>query len=298
MASPAVIEEILSCLENLPELPAVALEVNKLLDDPDTAAQDLAKVITQDPSLTSKVLKLCNSAEYGFSRKIGTISEAVSILGYKELKQIIFTIITHSFLNRPVEGYALEKGELWDNALACAAYARYIANKVSFKDKELVFIAALLRDIGKIALENYIKGKGDLLETTARENKCSFAEAEEQVVGVSHTFIGAKLAEKWNLPDSLLRTIEFHHHPSHLPGDTPPEDRKLVSIVHLAEIFTMMTGTGVGLDGLMYSLDNSVFATLGLPQDGAAMEGLYVELFSLEGEINSMSESFSSSGAR
>jgi putative nucleotidyltransferase with HDIG domain len=292
MPSQEILDEIFSNLESLPEVPIVALQVHRLLDDPETNAHDLSRVIMMDPGLTSKVLKLCNSAEYGFSRKIGTITEAVSILGYKELKRIIFTIISHGFLNRPVEGYALEKGALWDNALACAAYSRHIANKISFKETELAFVAALLRDIGKIAMEGYIQGFGLALESAAREHKYSFVEAEEQVVGVSHTVVGAGLAQRWNLPDALLKTIEFHHKPSDAPADTKPEDMKLICIVHLADIFTMMSGQGVGVDGLMYPLDPIVFKHLGLKPDGPALETLYAELLALGDEITAMAASF------
>src|SRR5688572_13922341 len=113
MDNQVVLQEIIDNLDSLPEVPVVALRVNRMLDDPDVDAKQLSQVITMDPSLTTKVLRLCNSAEYGFARKIATISEAVSILGYKELKRMLFAIITHGFLNRPVEGYALEKGALW-----------------------------------------------------------------------------------------------------------------------------------------------------------------------------------------
>lgn len=296
MATTEVLEEILSHMENLPELPAVALQVSRMLDNPNSSAQDLAKVIMQDPSLTTKVLKLCNSAEYGFSRKIATISEAVSILGGKELKQIIYTVITHGLFNRPVHGYALEKGELWDNALTCAAYAKRLAQRFSFKDPELAFVAALLRDIGKIALEGYLEGRGNLVEAAAKEHKCSFAEAEEHVVGTSHTEVGRGLASKWNLPDSLVKVITYHHKPSEMPPDTPPQDLALVCIVHLADTFTMMSGRGVGLDGLMYPLDMCVFQHLSLALDSEVLEALFAELLLMNDEINGMSSSMDNQG--
>lgn len=287
-----ILDEILANLDRLPEVPYVALQVNQLMDDPEVRAQDLAKVIMMDPSLTSRVLRLCNSAEYGFSRKIGTISEAVSILGSKELKRIIFTIISHGFLNRPVEGYALEKGALWDNALACAVYARYIAKKLNFNDPELVFVAALLRDIGKIALETYLEGRGSDLQTVARDSRVSFAEAEEQLVGASHTVVGAELASRWNLPDSLILAISYHHQPSQIPPSSKPDDKKLVAIIHLADTFTMMSGCGVGLDGLMYPLDAGVFNILGIGQDGGMLDKLYAEVLMLQDEVKAMTSSF------
>ncbi len=296
MASPNILEEILSNLNHLPELPAVALQVYRLMEDPQTSARDLAKVIMIDPGLTTKVLRLCNSAEYGIPRKIATISEAVSILGYKEIKRIVFVIISHSFLNRPVRGYALEKGELWDNALTCASYAQHIARKVHFMDGELAFIAALLRDVGKVALESYMVGQSELLEDNARKNKISFAEAEENVLGVSHTEVGSQLASRWNLPDSLVTAIAYHHTPSKMPASLSPQDVKLTCIVHLADVFTMMTGKGVGVDGLMYPLDPKVFEVLPLEPDSMELEVLYAELLKLQEKINEITTSFDGVG--
>jgi putative nucleotidyltransferase with HDIG domain len=296
MLEKPVLEDIVAKIDNLPELPHVALQVNQMLDNPNAGASELSKIIMMDPALTSKVLKLCNSAQYGLSRKIGTISEAVAILGHKELKQIIFTIISHSLLNRPVEGYALEKGALWQNAMYCAVFSRHIAKHFGFKDSELAFIGALLRDIGKIAMENYIKGSGLILENTAKAQRFSFVEAEEQVIGVSHTKIGSQLALRWNLPDSLVYAIAYHHTPGQMPQSASVQDKQLVAIVHLADTFTMMTGSGVGLDGLMYPIDMTALKYLNLEANTNELEALYADLLLLEEEITSLSSSLELGG--
>ncbi len=293
MASPEKLQDMMENLEKLSGIPSVALQVNQLLENPDTDAQDLAKIIMLDASLTAQILKICNSAEYGFSRKIGTISEAVSILGYKTLKRVIFTIISHSALNRPVEGYGLEKGALWQNALTCAVYAQHIAENLKFRDSEMVFVAALLRDIGKIAMESYLSGQAQSIEQEAFQQKCAFNEAEEHVLGLSHTEAGSHLATQWNLPSHLINVILYHHHPSKLPPNTSVEDQQVVAMVHLADCFTMMAGEGVGVDGLMYPLDHAVFQFLNLPPDSQQMEALYADLLDLKGKIQAMSQALS-----
>jgi len=292
MISQKTLDEILFGMERLPELPAVALQINRMMDDPQTGAQDLAKIIMLDPYMTSKVLRLCNSATYGFARRIATISEAVSILGYRELKQIVFSIISHSFLDRPIQGYSLEKGALWQNAITCGTYARHIAKKINYKDRELVFIGSLLRDVGKVALSNYLIGKEEILNAVVLKEKCSFDEAEEMVVGINHTEIGKELALRWHLPDSLVHTIGFHHHPTRIPDSTPRDIKTLVALVHLADTYTMMTGTGVGIDGLMYPLDAKIFELLPIRIDNGELEVLYSELLSLQDEINMITNSF------
>lgn len=287
-----LVENILANLEKMPAVPVVALQVNRMLDDPDCSSRDLAKIIMMDPMLTTKVLRLCNSAEYGFSRKIATISEAVSILGYKELKRILYIIISHGFLNRNIKGYALERGALWENSLTCAVYARYISEKTKFSNGELVFIGALLRDVGKILIETFIDGYGQLLEHQALANKFSYEEAERKVVGLSHTEIGALMSAKFNLPASLTHAIRYHHTPSQMPDNISQEDKRLVAIIHLADSFTMMMGHGIGIDGLMYPLDPQALELSGLPNDPDTLENLYAELIDLDEMIATMTQTF------
>lgn len=289
-----LLHTIISSMDNLPEVPSVALRVNALLSNPETDTQEVADIILNDPALTAQILKICNSAEYGFSRKISTIREAVSILGFNVLKRVIITIISHSLLNRPVEGYALDKGELWENAITCGAYARYIANKYRFEDPELALTGALLRDIGKVAMESFIRDKREALEQLAINHKCTFAEAEEQVLGLSHTVVGAALADRWNLPQSLECVITYHHQPAKVPKNVNHNDKLLVSIVHVADSYTMMTGTGVGVDGLMYDLDADALSLIGIKgEDQKAVDGLFAELLDLREEINTLSKTLS-----
>lgn len=289
MSTNPILDEILASIERLPEVPSVALQVNALLDKPDTDAQDLAEVILLDPILTAQILRLCNSAEYGFARQIATIREAIAILGHKVLKRIVYTIIAHGFLNRPVNGYGLEQGALWENSITCGAYARFLANELRFKDPELALIAGLLRDIGKIAMETYLAEKTTTVETTAVEEKCSFHEAEEKIIGVSHTTVGASLATQWNLPEPLIHAIAHHHQPSALPKNVVSPNKYLVCLVHLADSYTMMTGTGVGVDGLMYALDPAVYETLNIKSDSSELELWYANLLDLREEIATMS---------
>jgi HD-like signal output (HDOD) protein len=290
MADSSLLCEIFERDDLFPQLSTAAIEVNKLLDQPDTTAQDLAEVIMQDPGLTSRILKLCNSSVYGFSRKIETISQAVAILGHRELKEIIFTVMSHGMLDRPVEGYALERGDLWKNAMTCAFYARHIAQKVNYTNSELCFIAGLLKDLGKIALESYIRDKGPELEAIARQHKVSYADAEAILLGDNHANIGRKMAEKWSFPESLTLTIGFRHTPSQLPPNVGLEIKQLVAIVHLAEIFTSMHGAGTGKDGLMYTLDDKALLYLRINPD--ELELLYFELCNLDEAIQQLQSSF------
>lgn len=298
MTSQEIIDEILTYVNGLTEVPLVAMKANQLLDNPNSTARQLAEVIMMDPALTTKVLRLCNSAQYGFARKVDTISEAVSILGVKELKKMMFTVLFHSVLNRPVIGYALEKGALWENSVYCGVYARHIAKALKFPEEELTFVGGMLRDIGKVALERYIRQRGVVFTELVNRDKCSFDQAEEKIIGVSHTEVGAAIAKQWNLPDTLTMVVTYHHQPSQMPEDTAILIKKLVSLVHLGDIFTMMTGKGIGLDGLMYPLDPIVFEHLNIQKDSGFLDKMFAEISVMKDEIAELSGAFTADAAR
>jgi len=296
MTSHVQLVQILSKIDSLPELPQVALRLTQLLDDPNVSAEKLGEVIKVDPSFTSQVLKLCNSAAYGFSRTISTVKEAVAILGFKVLKSMVYTIIAKIALDKPVSGYGLNKGDLWHNALTCAVYAKYIAQRERIADPELAFTAALLRDLGKIVLGEFVGANYTEIETLAVQEQIDFISAEERVLGVNHTTIGVKIAEKWNLPGPLRMVMKYHHKPINFPPGLEPTLIKLILTVHLADVFTMMTGSGIGSDGLMYTLDFDALKQGGFKLSESDFEQLLGELVEQNKVVQQLEESMRAFG--
>ncbi|MBC7348287.1 MAG: HDOD domain-containing protein, partial [Clostridia bacterium] len=119
----------------------------RLTEDPDSTAADLNGVIGQDQALTAKILRLANSAYYGFPRRIGTITEAVILLGFNTIRNLVLTASVSQVLQREAPGYGLAKGELWRHALTSAMAARLLARKVRYRGAEEAFVAGLLHDI-------------------------------------------------------------------------------------------------------------------------------------------------------
>lgn len=296
MQSHVQLVQILNKIDSLPELPQVALRLTQLLDDPNVGAEKLGEVIKVDPSFTGQVLKLCNSAAYGFSRTISTVKEAVAILGFKVLKSMVYTIIAKIALDKPVSGYGLNKGDLWHNALTCAVYAKYIAQREKTTDPELAFTAALLRDLGKIVLGEFVGANYQEIEALAVQEQIDFISAEERVLGVNHTTIGVKIAEKWNLPNPLKMVMKYHHKPINFPPALEPALIKLILTVHLADVFTMMTGSGVGSDGLMYTLDFDALKQGGFKLTESDFEQLLGELVEQNKVVQQLEESMRTFG--
>lgn len=285
--APQNLQDILQKIEKLPELFHVAVMVAKMLDDEEVNAQELAKTISLDQALTTQLLKLCNSAHYGFSRKIASVQESVAKLGFKTLKSLVFMAISHGVLTQKTDGYDLGKNELWKNSVTCAVFARFLAKRTGYKDPELAFTAGLLRDIGKLMIHEYIKpAYNDIVRIVSTRN-ISFSLAEEEVLGFNHCTIGGAVANKWNFPPSLVDSILYHHSPE-AAITANCADVHLISIIHMADSITMMLGTGIGNDGMMYNLELNSFEYLGIPQKSIEIEELISEMVELKPEIDSM----------
>jgi len=281
------IQEILVKIDKLPELFHVAVRIARMLDDLNVDVNDLSKVISTDQALTTQLLKLCNSAHYGFSRKIVSLNDAVAKLGFKTLKSLVFVAISHGVLNHELKGYDLGKGELWKNSISCAVYSRYLAKTVRYKDPETAFTAGLLRDIGKLMIHEYVGVNYNEIIKVVNSQNITFSDAEKKILGFNHCEIGSAVANKWNFPVVLVDAIKYHHTPD-LAVKEGCQDIDLISIVHIADTATMMFGTGIGNDGMMYGMDIQVLENLGLSTEVSDIESLISEMVELNSEIETM----------
>lgn len=255
------LQQLVQTIRDLPALPEVVVRVMRLAEDPRSNAQSIARVIATDQAMAARVLKLANSAFYGLPRRVSTLSEAVVILGFRTIKNLAIAASTFELLNREIAGYWLQHGELWRHSLACAIGAQLIAQRVRLPVVEEAFVAGLLHDIGKVAINLFVREQFDQIMERALRDRIPFVEAEQAVLGFNHAIAGALIAEKWNLPPLLVSVIRYHHQPSQMPD---PET--LVSVVHLADILSITLGIGIGGDGLYYTLEDGTVAMFALEQ--------------------------------
>lgn len=251
------VEQILAAVKDIPPLPAIVPRVMVVLNDPNSSVAALAKVLGSDQAIASKLLRLSNSAFYGFSKHIGTIHDAVVLLGFKTIKGLIYALSLYSSFNEKVGGYKLDKGELWRHSLCAAFVAQMISTKTKKGNSEQAFVAGLMHDIGKTILGEFL-GNGSEDFAKHAEEEVYFIKIEEEILGISHPEIGAKVCEKWNLPQELLDAVKFHHMPSEFDGDNP-----LVPIVHIADAVCLVLGLGIGTDGLSYPFDEGALKKIG-----------------------------------
>jgi len=235
------IERRLEGLRDLPAVPLVISQVLKALDNPNMRANTLAKLIERDQTLTSKVLKVANSAFYGFSRRISTIDLAIIIMGLNSIKEIVIGLVVQRFLSK-INKNLLDVNVFWQYSLFCGACSRVLARKMGYKLAGEAFVAGLMHDLGILILLQYFTKEFRQISILQEEEKFSLIEAEQIVLNCTHAEIGAWLAKKWNLPENLCQAIEHHHTPFYKFNDLEPVNegiseirQPLTAIVSMAE---------------------------------------------------------------
>ncbi len=235
-------QEILTQIERLPSLPTVIFEVMRIANNPKSSAIDFEETLRQDQILTARVLKLTNSSFFARQRKITTISESVVVLGFNTLKSIVTAASAAKVLGKKMEGYGYGEYGLWKHSFATALTSKIlaVALKVDRLVVEEIFIAGLLHDIGKLALDSIVRERIAALKEEVLLKKRPRIEAERAALGFDHAEIGVKVAKKWNLPDQVEEAIAAHH-----AIENAREHGKTAAIVALAD--NLMNAAGVGL---------------------------------------------------
>lgn len=255
------LEQLVKYVQELPALPDTAIKVLKMTDDPTVSARDIANTIANDLALTSRVLKIANSAFYGMPRSVSTVNEAVIILGMQALRNLALAAAAYDTLSRESAGYGLSPGELWRHSISCAMAAQIVAKKSRAVRTEEAFVAGLLHDVGKVILGVHVQPQYQAILALTELDEMPFHEAEKYVLGFDHAEVGQKIGEKWNLPPTLCAAIAGHHCLER--GDEAP---KLTAVVHVANAVCLMEGLGIGGDGLRSYLDPTALALLELTE--------------------------------
>jgi putative nucleotidyltransferase with HDIG domain len=198
-------------IKNLPTIPHVLAEVNKMLQDDDVSVKKMGDIIESDQVLTSKILKLVNSAFYGFRSRIVDIRQAVMILGFNTVRNAL-TAVSVIDLFRMKEKYGgFDIRELWEHSAIVAITGKHLAERAHLASPSDCFVAGLLHDIGKLIMaEHFADIFKQALELT-RERDISFIDAEREISSINHPLIGGYLARKWQLPNCLVDAILYHH---------------------------------------------------------------------------------------
>jgi putative nucleotidyltransferase with HDIG domain len=212
--SSAEIQELVSKASNLISLPEISLRVNELANDPNSTAEDMGKVISQDPALVVRMLKIANSAYYGLSTEVDTITRAIAILGTNKIRDLVLSTSTSQAFEG-IPNSLITMQDFWHHSLYCGLLAQILSKKCKKANTESIFISGLLHDIGQLLMFNQMPEKSHeaiLLLMEGTEDLDTF-EAERHVFGFDHMQVGAELVKSWKLSPVLQECVEFHHEP-------------------------------------------------------------------------------------
>lgn len=228
--------ELVKDIGGLVSLPDVYLRINRLVDDPDSSSADIAKAISQDPSFTVRLLRVANSALYGFSSTIDTVAKAATIIGTTQIRSLALSMsVARSFAGLPNDLVSMDN--FWRHSLLCALAARHLAKEARRCDPDALFTAGLLHDIGELVIFNRLPAQAkEALELVLdSQDEIPVYAAERQVLGFDHAEVGGEMARAWKLPPLLEECIAHHHAIS----DAKRYPRE-TSLIHIANVIALM----------------------------------------------------------
>lgn len=244
---------------SIPTLPTIALAVADVIKNPAASVNDVSKMIEEDQALTAMILRIVNSAFYGFPQQIRSINHAIVILGFNKVRSVVLsTTIVRNFR---AEDSPFDVSQLWEHSMTCAIACEVIGRVTRLKCADDAFVAGLLHDIGKVILANFFDAEFRRVLETIETRGCLIKDAELAVLGVHHGLYGRWLADHWGFPETLADAVHYHHNPG-----ACKKNRELASVVHLGDIVARGLGVGSGGDRSMPLVDETAWETLKLDE--------------------------------
>ena len=261
-------DDIRKKLSSFPSMPQAVAKLRELFKKDDVPINEIENIMRQDPALSANILKLANSAHFGVSSKVGSLKKAVLLLGLKRFEQIAVSAYMEKSMDKAVEGYDLSPGELWLHSIAVATTAEAIAKFLKISDPNDVFIPALLHDIGKLILGQFVKAESKHIESIVAKGE-SLVRAEYMVLGTDHAEMGGLLLKKWSFPIDIVNSVRWHHDPEYLSStyNRLQNPNMQSDIVYLSNLILQSNGDDSSVDGKIVKPPSEVLERLGIKLD-------------------------------
>ena len=250
---------------DLPALPQAGLKLMRLMEDPDGNAHDVVKVVETDPTLSAKLLRICNSAAFGVRQRVNSVEQAVFVRGFAEVQRLAVALSFGGVMSKPLDGYGIDGETFWMHSLRVALGAESLARSAAqFKnDCSAAYTAGLLHDIGKLVLSSALnKELSSAIHDMIDSDQCTRLQAEKCVLGVDHAEVGASLLEKWQLPACLVEAVRHHHRPVCKP------EPMLSAFVHIANCMAHQPDAAPDAGGWASRADEDAVASVGIDAEG------------------------------
>ncbi len=233
------LEQIIMTAGDLPTIPVVATKVMQLMEDENSTADDLARVVASDPAVAARVLKISNSSFYGAQRQIQTLPHAIMMLGFVTLKSVVVT----ASVKQVYHPYGLTEKLLWEHSFGAGLAARLIAQELRQINPDEAFLGGLFHDIGKQIMNFLDKDKFQEVMQLCYNEGMPFSQAEQMLFHYTHEEAGALVIKKWNFPEHLIKAVQAHHSLD-LGEDADPYLSNLSNVVSLSNLFCHRYGVG------------------------------------------------------
>lgn len=241
-------------------LPEVTAKIISTVEDPKSSAAQLHKIVSHDPALVTRILKVVNSAFYGLPGQVGSVERAIVLLGLNAVKNIAVAASLGQMFRgvKLCDGYTVK--DLWTHCIAVAVVSREMAKRAKLQLAEEAFLAGMIHDVGiLVSLQTWPEQLRTVCERAIASDR-PFIELEQEIIGVDHQQLGKGLAEKWQFPLPCQLVAGHHHDPASLPEGS----RILVSLVHIADTICAQANHGFSLTGKVQKISPAECAEIGM----------------------------------
>lgn len=220
--------ELAGMVKDVPTLPVIYQQLFQMMQDPDYSVPQVSDLIAQDQALSTKILHLVNSAFYGYSKQINTISRAVVILGFRAVRSAALAISVFDYFKDEGESCGIDMKDFWVHSIAVATTCKVLAEHAKLAQQEEAFVVGLLHDVGKLIEKRYFADDFADLCRAAQEQHLSWFAGEQLLFQVNHATIGKAVFRAWNFPSTVVDAIHYHHEPE--KAGTVPQTAALVHV--------------------------------------------------------------------
>jgi putative nucleotidyltransferase with HDIG domain len=233
-------DALLDDVDELVTPPTVCVKLFALVRSPSAGARETAEVVATDPNLVARLLRVVNSAYFGFPGEVDSLPRAVAILGMRDLQNLVLAICAVRSLNG-AGGGLVEIDTFWRHGVYVALTARQLARRAGLADPARFFVPGLLHDVGSAVLYAAHQEAVEPMRAILSEGEDAVSLAEMERFGFDHGVLGARLLRRWNIPESLIEPIDGHHTHDEKSGDEP-------AVVMLADAIAQCSARGTLLE--------------------------------------------------
>ncbi len=254
----ASVDELVKHETSLSSFPDLYVRVKQVLDSPSSSADDIAEVVSMDPGMSSKLLKLVNSPIYSFETKVDSIPHAVSLVGTEEISTLALGISTVNFF-KGIPPELIDMKAFWRHSLSCAMFAKLLGGELKMPAERL-FTGGLLHDAGRLIMYKNLPYASVQSLLYARGNGVPLVEAEQEILGFDHTVVADKLLSQWDFPEELRMMVACHHNPMEA------KDPRSAALVQLADNLANAAAISGGWMYVLPGMSSEAWELLGLDE--------------------------------